>query len=247
MISKSIYVDLDCLLDTRLGTLITIDKSIAFDISKTKDYYLRQTDTFTHKEKGTLDKTLFKKIQDTFTSTVYKNSTATRLDVFIADFIKSILDHQIEEQVSDVKLVINCNYSGLSNEEASRIAIAVQKRLADFAECKSVFISYDLMSPKFMKDNFVAAIIYNPHDWLSSQSENLKKDKLSEFSLYTPRLYHLREMTAEEKRNAEQQKVDVFASLRTVLAPYIKLEFLSIALFCADTPANLPSYYQEAS
>lgn len=247
MISKAIYVDLDCILDTRLGTLITIDKDVAFDISKSKEYYLRQTDQFTHKEKGSLSKELFKQVQDKFNERVYKNSPSTRLDVFIVDFIKSVLDDKIQEQVSDVKIVINCRRADITEDEASTIALALQNRLKNYAECSCIFMDYAQMTPMHMRDQYIAAIVYNPHEWLSSQSENLKKQKLSDFCLYTPKIFHLREMTLEEKRNAEQQKVDVFASLRMVLAPYIRLEFLSIALFCADTPANIPYYYQDES
>lgn len=244
MTQKAIYVDYDCILDTRLGTLITVSSEFGFEVSNQENYYLRTTDSFKTDKHGILSKEIFNRVKEGLSTEIIVNSPSSRLSVFLVDLVSHYLDASRENDTQTLEIHVNFNGSGLDGDTCNKVAYAFQKKIENFAVCRAINIPITNITPSYLRDGYVCAVMYNPSDWLNKQTENLKKTKLTGFKLYTPKINHLRDPTDEEKKTLENQKIDLYRNYQLVLAPFISLEFLSIALFCADTPKNLPEYYE---
>lgn len=239
---KRIYVDIDCLLDTRLGTLIKIDPRFAYNVSDNKNYYLRQEDIFKDKDQ-TLDREIYKKVFCKYKEEIIRSSLKTKMFAFLYELCKVFLNQATSTPyLSSIEIELNLYPYDFTQEEGTTILNLVSSILKD-----SIDISYINKSPKeltvdYIYESHCAMIMYDCSNWLNENNKGLQSRKLKEIALYIPKLNFVRQLTQEESKPFNERGVNPFELLKILMCEFITMQFLPVSLYCADTPANLKEY-----
>ena len=237
--SKKIYVDLDCLLDTRLGTLVTISPDFAFEATSSKDYYLREQDAFTAASFGPLTREEFKRVHDALPQQVLKNSLMTKMPHFIRELSAQLVVRNIGTPYAmNVEIEVNTYPYAFSPEEAQTLLQVCAYRLGERFSVSLTHRSYKELALSTVRDAYVAMIMYSYHEWVNFNDLEIKKKPLKELSLYVPKLYFGEPPTAEQLQTFAEHNTGPFELSQQVLAPLVLIQYLPIALYCVDTPNN---------
>lgn len=236
----ALYVDLNCLLDTRLGTLLTIDPDFGFAVSQQPGYYTRTMDRFATPEQGSLKRELYDQVTAHHPTLVVKNSVMTRMLDFIKNIIGAQRMLQTEGPVKGIdKVLVNLHPYTLAHEEKLALLNLLATEMLDF-ECNVELVELPpaQITAAHAAKHYIAMIIYNPTDWLEAVGQELLTAVCTNLTLYTPKLNHVRELTYQESEQVKRFGSDLYASLETAMKRYIQFTYLDLNWFCAHTPLN---------
>ena len=241
-----IYVDLDSLLDTRLGTLALISTDFAFDVTTSKDYYVREEDLFQTEAAGKLSKELFTQVHTARRAEVVRNSLRTRIPDFVLKLATNLFFHALSTPwQSGVEVEVNSFPYVLSDEEAKELLASMAALFDANFTIRLVNKRYEDLTIEYVRENYRAMVMYTYHEWMNLHSKDLQKKPLKDLSLYVPRLYYIKKPTREELVEFAKNNQDVFTFHQAAMRPFVMIQHMPIALFCAHTPANLEAYLDE--
>lgn len=238
-VSKKLYVALDCLLDTRLGALVTISPDFAFEVTSQPSYYQREQDLFSSPAFGTLSVEKLGEVQTQLQQTVLKNSMMTRMYRFVRELASQFVLRGIGTPYTmAVQIEVNTYPYVLNAEETQAALQALAYRMGEQFEVSLVHKSPAEMGLSSVRQNYAAMVMYRYHDWLNLHDLEIKKKPLKEVILYVPRLYFGEPPNAEALASFAEHNTAPFELSQQVLAPLVQLQYLPIALYCVDTPSN---------
>jgi len=213
-------IDLDSLLDTRLGTLLSIDKERT-KIALENNYHIRLEDKF----KGFTNEE-FKKNYANRNKLTLRRSMINNLIRILRNFsITNIMtDNQYKLKTID-RIIINLHPYKLNQEELKILNVAIKESIITNLEIE--FIEMDIKKPNktFIKENVKYWFCYHYQDFLNTINKN---DNFSDTFLFCPKL--LKEVDEEflkELKNIE----NIFEYTIASYSPIIKLEFLNVYEF----------------
>ena len=238
-----VYVSLDSLLDTRLGALALINTDFCFDVTTQKEYYSRQEDLFKTPAMGELSKLVFNDILLTHKQNIFRNSLKTKMPVFIRELCTKLFFQAMSTPFqSGVEIDVNI-YPYQPNEAE------VEGLLQALVECFGKEFSINLINKnnkqltiEEVRQNYRCMVMYNYHEWMNVYENEIKKKPLRETGFYVPRLFFGIPPNEETLLHFENNNVDPFLFTQQIFAPLVPIQYLPIALYCADTPDNLPEY-----
>ena len=221
---SAFFIELDALLDTRLGTIATYSDAIFESIVK-NNYHLRLIDGFPSLP--------FEEFQSAYAArnkSILSRSVVTPMGVFMENFCRETARNTINSPFHfKPKVILNVYpYVLTSAEENVFISIvhAVTKGIADI---QLVNMSPGMISPDYLKDEVSMIAVYNCYTWLEAQSlnNNLVKQSCPEVSMVSAALYF--------KRPVEVPKdiVKVFKDIELSVAPFIGLSLIPVESFSA--------------
>lgn len=236
---KKVYVGIDSLLDTRLGTLAVIDEGFAFDVSTDLRYYNRSEDAFETDAAGFLDKENYAAVYEKFKSQIINHSVVTRLPAFIRElFIVLAEKASSTPYLEEVELVVNVFPFKFDEDEKAELLLALTHYFNVHFRISLIDIDEKKISFDDVKDNYYAMFMYNPKPWLDTHYRLLQKGAAKHVTLYTPAINHVRSLTQEEEMSIAESGSDIFTMFRTIMSPVINMEFLPVGLFSMDSPLN---------
>ncbi len=243
---RKIYIASDALWDLRQGTLAKIDTSFAVSVTASPSYYTRDDDLFTV-GKDTLDKSVYDKVYERFQHEILRMSLRTEILDFIADlcrqYIKQII---VSPFINDFEIEINTNPFDLSEDEAVVLLECLRKVFTPAIRISIKNIPLSQLTMAKINEEYAAMVLYNYHTWLNLHTEELKKTSIQGVGLFVPRMYFAdkTKITDDLRKELKQKGKDEFDMLAEILKPFVNLQYLPIAFYCASTPINLPEYRQ---
>lgn len=227
----SIYVSLDCLLDTRLGTLAAIsDDLVAKALSD--NYILRDEENFPPLRKQT-----FLDLYRTRDKEILKISPITSCVSLVVDLALDMVSKTIDTPLaSGVRLVINTFPYKLTDTEATDLITTFVELTKKHISIKLIHLPDDKLTPSYCLRNFNAMIMYNYDEWLESQAQTnkFKNNTAKSLVVYGPKIYFNRKPTFEEKRKMERDKIDPFKLIEELASFVVDLKLLDIGIFSVD-------------
>lgn len=188
---KRLYLDLDCILDTRLATLDRYLPDVAKSVINDQSYYTRLEDSFTYN--GTeIPHSLFKPLYELRDKSILVKSNPTLL--------LSLLHHSIEEDIrspnAEIKktkyeCVVNVYPYKLKEKETNGLFDLITLHLANSVNVIFIYLEPHRLTPEFVKEeNIIDMYLYDGHSWLDYiLSNNLHEDhKLLNTKLFMPKL-----------------------------------------------------------
>jgi hypothetical protein len=235
---KKVYVSLDSLLDTRLGALNCIDAGFAFDTATSSVYFERDHDSFTTPKGGTLSAEKFRAYYSANRQKVVRASMKTKMDSFLGElcmqFVKQTLG---TPHYAAVEIEVNVHPYVLSPTEVSDIVAVLAYYLGLQYTITAVNLSAEQLTLERVREHYCAMILYDYHEWLNLHDLAIRKKPLKEVCLYVPKLYFGPKPSAKELQNFVDHSTTPFELSQHVLAPLVLVQYLPIALYCADIPA----------
>lgn len=241
-----LYISLDSLLDTRLGTLTVLNAQFAFDVSTSEAYYLREEDLFATPTQGALKKETFAKVAKAKQALILRNSLSTRILEFVDQLMHTLFYQALNTPYhSGVAIDVNTYPYVLSDEEQVAMLESLVLKLKGRYTINLIHKSNEELHVDTVRETYRAMVMYHYHEWLNMYDAQIKKKSLKDNTgLFVPRLYQGHVPSDEELVEFAKHRTDPFSFLQRILMPFVLLQYLPVALYSAATPANKPHYAQ---
>jgi len=242
MANQRIWVEIDALLDTRIGTLSVMAEQSIESILK-GDYYTRETDQFSLLS-NMVDDEVYVNTYTNRNKDTLKSSYLTHMVFFLKEFISRVNEGIISAPMADrVVMDVNVHPYSFSNEE---------RELLDKALCAHVgIIEINIVSvhpmhqvPNYFKGTYQAVFMYNYLAWFNLHHNNLLKHPIPDVAMYIPKLMDYGEAVEinREKLKAHKEAthlsktIKAFDAASIALTGYVNLQFLDVETFSLLKP-----------
>lgn len=232
---SGLLVELDCLLDTRLGTLATyFSEETVLHVLK-HGYHDREFDVF--------DGVDYDEFMDHYRNrgrTVLQNSIRTNFIPMMTEFIQETLNNNVNTpHIYLPKIIVNIYPYHLNTEEIRLIRDVVIKMTRQSADVELINLPHSELTPGYLETEVSAMALYDYDQWLEAQSLNdaFRKKACPQIGLFAPALYKKRALTDEDRRIHSQLKMPPFEYLARQLAPFIRTIFIPVSMF--SIPARM--------
>lgn len=234
---KKIYVSLDSLLDTRMGTLAMLDSDFAFAVTMHGGYFKREQDLFSAPDWGALDPALYRRLHETRRDAIVRSSVKTKMVRFVGELAMQVALRSIgTPSQAQVAIEINVHPYQLNSDERTELLQTLAYCFKGDLSLNLVDIAPQALGIEQVRQNYVAMVMYSYEAWLNAHDTALRKAPLKEVCLYVPRLFFSRLLTEQERGELDVYGIDPFEMNRHVLAPLVIVQYLDIALYCLDVP-----------
>lgn len=233
---QKIYVELDCLLDTRIGTVAMISQDLATSVLK-NGYHQRDEDVFPGVDKALFDE-------------MYKNRSIDTLKVSTITTFMPLLNHLcglIHEEAlmrpyhSGPHVVVNIYPYYITGDIADDIREAVSYWLGPVVPVEVVRIEPKELKPRYCKE-FSLMVMYDPTIWFNETLEDLIKAPLRDVALYVPQLYRNKTQTNEEIEKLTEEVLHPFAALELLMKSVVDVSFLEPYYFSLFDPKAIVDF-----
>jgi len=223
--TATIYIDLDSLLDTRMGTLSKFGIGAA-EAAVAGGYYDRLYDEF----EGT-DTEAFKKAYAERDALVLANSMITTTAELIDQFVKKTLIALVNTPFRyQPKVYLNTYPYQLSEDVLNDLVIGLKAITKNNADIEVGYMTPEEVSPSYVKANFIQMIMYSYWEWLEihAANGNFEKTQCPQITLFGPAI-------VQSKQAAKLLTgQNVFSAIETYSGLFIKLELIPVKMYCVD-------------
>lgn len=223
-IGYSILVDLDAILDTRLGTLGVLDEGIGKKMSLSRLYVERETDVFSKIDPNVDDS----KYNDLY---LKRNENTLRLSVMtdipyqLGIGLRSLIP-QVNNGLIDgnIEIVINTYPYKLSSDIKRLIARGVKMYIEDPVRVVSKYIDVYALTPNSIKDTYDEWYAYDIDQWLAIHQTEILTCKMKKVMITLPRISTSGQMP-------DNPEVDPFSAKELVFSSFFKLVHINASYY----------------
>lgn len=240
--SLGIYIDLDSILDTRLGTIAKHNKKDAVTLIEDVNYYTRIIDEFPQIGMTFKD---FRRLYNKRDVEVLKESLMSNMGAILRDIvIDAMTKMDTQPFYKEIIIYLNIYPYQLSEKEQIEIGKALHVYVGDFPAIKMIYKKPYEVSPKWIADNILLVFMYDGTIWLQLISAYFAKMRIPDVSIYMPAIFLTRTPTEKEYKELEVDydgKYDnYFQMYSDVGKMIIDMEYLPIDHYCIEN-----NVYQE--
>lgn len=217
------FTELDAILDTRMGTLLHIDPQCTERVLK-GGYLTRDRDVFPD-----IDRQVFKNRYSKRDQYTLRTSMLTPIVGYLNDFVRYTFEMHIKTPISkEPRIMINTYPYKLTKQEIDMIMAAIYASIGRMAIVEPVYMTYEQITPSFLKSNTSIIALYDPYEWLEvhSKNENLKRDSCPLVTMLGPLMF--RNLDETIKIEEFQQALEIHAR------PFVDLQLLMSTAFSVD-------------
>jgi hypothetical protein len=239
MQSKKVYVDIQSLLDLRMGALVTISPEFAFALSEDFSYYDRRVEKFGSESLGYLDKDKYDAVCRKYKEVILRNSILTKAHLFVLDLCCTLAEKELGTPTAKpIEIAVNTYPYTFTPKEITELILCLTQYLGNLFVITIQCTDLKNLSVSDIADNYLAMVMYNPKLWLDAHARMLQKGSAKHIKLYTPRVNHIREFTEDEENQLSKTGQDLFEITKLALTPAIGIEYVHMSVFCVDTETN---------
>jgi hypothetical protein len=217
------FIELDALVDTRMGILVSMTNDERFKNIYLNGYHTRDSDEFPG-----IDVDLFKQTYKSRTKKVLDNSMVTPMIRLLKEFcFKTVSNIGITPFNYLPKIIINTHPYDLNDEECGALLEAVVLATNKLVDVELVNMSYEAITPIYVKRELSMIILYNYGEWLELHcaNKNFTKTICPEVQLIGPGLY-----PSPMPKNVKKSPDD-FARLEKEVDVFINLKIFNVSEF----------------
>jgi hypothetical protein len=241
-----IMVEIDALLDTRVGSIARLSDEAAAKTFEDMRYYTRENDdfeSFTGLTKAVTDKAYAERDSETLASSIM-----TQMVLQLDEIAKSIyFDGMARHIKQDFKIEINLYPYEIRNDEAAAIAAAVKSKLTVDVPVMCVYLKPEEVSPSRLRASYSGIILYNFQTWLTANAKAIERSYFPRVTVLAPRLYVDKVPPEELKRLKEHDGATPFTIAKLGFAPHFTLIFMHASVFSIISPKSFRHKLSEAA
>jgi hypothetical protein len=241
--AEGLYIELDALLDTRLGTIAKLSNEAAQSIVSSDSYFSRDMDLF----EG-VNQIEYLNSYLTRDKMTLKKSVMTNAITFLKSVVRQLILQAVSGPTHDRVFVhVNTYPYAFSQDEVEELEAVVLYRLNEGIDPDSpgyqllsvqrVHFSTKELTPQHCKSHYGAMFMYDPWNWMNLHSKTFEKVRLPEVLLYCPKLYFNKRPSPEEIKDIKSQAPnapDVFTATEMQTSPLVGLTYLDVAQFSSS-------------
>ena len=224
---NNILISLDCLLDTRLGTLSRIDSAIVNLLLDDPSYHTRDQDVFTGVDREVY-KTMYRKRDDV----TLQHSMLTNIIPLLKHLVGKLKEQSVVRPFHDGgHLIINVYPYVLSKEIEETIGKALAVWMHGLASVSIVRYSPKELTPLHCKGSYSLMIMYDYEEWLEINAELFLRTQIPEVTLFVPAIYFTNKPTDEELKTLNGGKISPMKALELLAKGIVGLEIIDVMWF----------------
>lgn len=233
MADQTILIDLDALMDTRLGALSQISTEAAVAVMKNA-YWERERDDFDELSGGLITKDQFKATYAARTVETLKASVMTSLLDIIGPITKELQRKQSGGvEVQAIRVVLNAAPYQLSDEEAAAFIDVIRQYVALNAQVSLIYLPMEKRTPTNIDNLCDMYVTYDYDEWFTMHHQALAENPLPMLTFMIPALLQNPEkLKPEEMIDKETGMVkDPLKAFQMLLMEYLAIEFQPSFIF----------------
>ena len=218
---STILVDLDSILDTRLGVLSELDDDKLKKVMEM--YHTRDIDEFPYYSFNR-----FKENYDKRDKSILSNSLITPVMFLVIEFVNKTLMQILNSPFHyKPKIIVNVHPYDLSEEEINDIIKLIVLKTDKNCDVEVINKSVGDITVGYVKENISIMVMYEYYKWIEYHSVNKAFTKLTcpDINLFAPAIYF------KPKQPRDDNKEDPFSSMEEIVKPLIGLKLFPIEYF----------------
>lgn len=238
---NSVYVDMDVLLDTRLGTVMKLHGAQVVNAILESGYHDRKDDNFPG-----VNVEAFKALYAARDLEIVALSAMTNIVSLLQEIIPKLIQQAMKRPFHNgVRIVVNTHPYQLSKDDTAEIVAIVAYHLRNFTELEipvrfeSVTLTDAELTPQYCMSNFSTMLMYDVNNWLSAQQHALLTNPIPKVTFIAPALFTVHTPTDEEFEELRKQLdwgPTPFHYMEKAVKPTINLKLMSPGLFSVVKP-----------
>lgn len=223
-IVNGVYVELDCIVDTRLSLMYSIDKNVMSTMLEMDKYHDRHLDQF-----GYLSVKAFRKLYSLRTSSTLDNPLGTEIINVISNYcLEAIITAKSYGEFKPLTIYLNTYPYNLTEEnlELIRMGLVNSTKMSN-VDVEFMHEPYTEIKPSFILDNIALMIMYDGLSWIdyNIKNEELIKCNIADVTLLTPMLMHRSLIVSKKELNK------IFEDIEEKLKLLVNLVYTPTKLF----------------
>lgn len=234
--TTAILIELDCLLDTRLGTLVEhYSEDQVLEVLKS-NYHEREFDNFPG-----IDYEEFQERYRKRDKRVLLNSMRTSILPMVLDFVKHTTMGSISTPFVYVpKVIVNTYPYDLTLEEQEIFKDLIFTITNGMSDIEIVRMSYSELTPGWLNNNVGVMVIYGYEDWLEAHARSgvFKRKTCPDVTMIAPAIYKKPYLTEREREIHQSLSTHPFMFLSKQLEMIVRAYFIPVGVFCLPMKPN---------
>lgn len=228
---QTVYIDLDCLLDTRIG-LVALHAPEAATQLMQEDYWIRESDDFETLTGGAVTHKQFKEWWAGRDKECLKNSRPTNIIHILEQLSEALVVSQVNVPfVSKTQYLVNYWPYDLDQLEVEATKQACEILTGNVVEVNMVSIHPSQLTPTKVKRELSLLFMYDYYTWFEAQKDNFLVTAIPEVNMMCPAISHDHALTKEERTLEDFGEINPFAVSEMVMSVYISIQMLPVNFF----------------
>lgn len=239
MSDQTILIELDALLDTRLGALSRLGIEWPARLMADTPYWERETDDFGEQLGGAISTQAYQEVYNARGKDleVLKASGLTMMPQLLGPMSRTLQARKIKglDVVGRIRFLLNVYPYPLEAEECEAFCEALRPYIALSAEIETVSLPLKDITPEYLASHCDLFILYHFDEWDKLQRENLMRTPIPEVTLMVPQLYP-RKPTEQDITSETGHRYDPFKLICLVYLEHLALEVQPVFLYSLIRP-----------
>lgn len=228
---QTVYIDLDSLLDTRVG-VVAVNDSEAATMLMQEPYWLRESDDFAELTQGRVTHALFRQWWQARDKQALVAARPTNIIRILEELSEALVTSQVNLPfVARVKYLVNYWPYQLDELEIQAIQQACEILTGNVVEVKMIQMTPQQLTPQWIKREVSLLVLYDYWIWMDAQRENFASSPIPEVNLLAPAISHAHVMTQEDRMVENFGEVNPFAISELLMSVYITVQLISPGFF----------------
>ena len=228
---ETIYVTLDVLLDTRLGTLARISDTAA-SVALATDYHTRDQDIFTG-----VDMEKYRWHYRARDLETLKLSACTAGIQLLRHLVGSLTEQAIARPYHDgCRVVVNTAPYLLDSEDTLEIGRAVASWMQGIAPVDMISVPDLYLTPDYCRSEYAMMLMYEYEEWMNIQAKNFETSRMSDVSVFVPALYFGAKPTKAELAELDENAPHPLRAIEMLASPLVDLKLIDVKYFSILKP-----------
>jgi hypothetical protein len=226
--TENIYLDLDAILDTRLGTLSVMGDEHPIKVLASGKYHSRMSDEFEGVSVQAFREAYAKRDIDTL-----KRSVLTNVTFFLRRLVKdSLVSAVMNQRVEKMCFTVNVYPYDFDDPSLVEMLIAcIRFHTYSTSNVQVVSIPDEELTPEFVSKNYQIMIRYNWVDWVSKHKQFFEQRGIPSVTVVVPEIFYDVVPSQEDIDRLGMRKQNPFRMTESITAALFRLKHLPASLF----------------
>lgn len=226
--ADNIYLDLDTILDTRMGTLSKMNSDYPVSVLNSGNYHRRLSDEFEVTSLEEFREAYAQRDLDTL-----KRSVLTNVVFFLRRLIKdSLVSAVINQHVEKLCFTVNVYpYDFTDPDLVDMLVGCIMFHTYASSTVQIVSISNEELTPEHCEKNYQIMLRYHWVDWVDKHKEYFEQRGIPGVTLVVPELFYEGVPTSDDIESLDLKKQNPFHMVEAVTAPLFRLKHMPASLF----------------
>jgi hypothetical protein len=223
-------IELDAILDTRLGVMDNLDPEAAVRLIGNPAYYTRMID---HMEPlcGISEEAYQAAWKARSVNDLSHASVTPIVELIHCEVLALEAKQGLDPTLEGVELVINLYPYLVSADEEKAIGKAILSMIGSKSPVRFVRLSPKELSPEIVRRDYSGLFLYNHHDWLLTHGDELTRRGVPRVTLVAPKLCYGRVPSEEEQKLDVDKPMDMWRFMELMSSELVGLAFQDVGHF----------------